>query len=685
MNKPPGQPSLSEQKMRLIWTGIVIVLAILMVYGQVRNHAFIDFDDYEYITENPHVRTGLKFENVVWAFTSYHSNNWHPLTWISHMADVALFGLNPGGHHLVNVLFHTANALLLLLVLLKMTGALGPSAFVAALFALHPLHVESVAWAAERKDVLSCFFWLLTTLMYLRYAEKPGMGRYLPVAAMFTLGLMAKQMLVTLPFVLLLLDYWPLGRWQPPARARNAAAAATPRPEEKNIPDTPPAEKKAGPRRARKQSPRTTDALAGAAGAVRAGASGGPIPAKERPVPATRLVLEKLPLFILAAVAAVIVFTVQLHSGVLYNLPQFPLTVRIGNALVSYVAYLGKMFWPVDLSVFYPHPLHTLGGGKIIGAAGLLLAVSALVLAQAKRRPYLAVGWFWYLGTLVPVIGLVQVGVQAMADRYTYIPLIGIFVMIAWGGRDFLAWLSGREAAVAAALPAVPARAPAGGKPPAPGPPAASGQRQREDAVAESRGSGKEGQKDAAAAGRGRKAKRYGRITGSAALAILAILAFLTWRQAGYWRDNITLYEQAIRVVPDNYWAYNNLGAALAARGQLDAAADLFAKSLAIMPTYPGANRNMAVYLYKKGRYTEALPFLETALKVQPRNPEFHVIRGAVLLKLGRREEAAAAFRTALEIRPGDPDAAAGLQEAAPTTTPSLPKTAPAGSTQDVN
>jgi len=552
---------LSRQSKQWRWICLIMALMALMtltVYGQVRQHAFIDFDDYEYITENPHVRTGLTLDNIVWAFSSYHSNNWHPLTWLSHMVDVELFGLNPAGHHLVNVFLHIANSLLLLAILRRLTGAAGPSAFTAALFALHPLHVESVAWAAERKDVLSCLFWLLTMAMYCRYVERPGWKRYLAAATVFAMGLMAKQMLVTLPFVLLLLDYWPLGRWRP--RARKTAGGMT------------------------GQLPEDGGSLSSPG----------------------RLVSEKIPLFILAAVAGVIVFTVQLKSGVLYNLPEFPLTVRIENALVAYVVYLGQTFWPVDLAVFYPHPLHTLPPWKVAGAAGLLTAISAAVLWTGKRRPYLAVGWCWYLGTLIPVIGLVQVGVQAMADRYTYIPLIGVFIMIAWGGRELITRISGFLSPV---------------KPP-------------------------------------------GTIAVGLAVAALLVLSILTWRQVGHWRDNVTLYEHAARVVPDNYWAYNNLGAALAAREQLDAAASLFAKSLGILPSYPGANRNMAVLLYKKGRYAEALPFLTTALKVQPRNPDLHFTRGAVLLKMDRRAEAAAAFREALSLRPGDPDAAAGLQEA---------------------
>ncbi len=563
--------SLSRQKKTALWICLCTALLTFAVYGQVKDHPFIDFDDYEYITENPHVRSGLSIDNIVWAFTSYHSNNWHPITWISHMVDIQIFGLNPAGHHLVNVCFHILNTILLLLLLRRMTGDLWPSAFVAALFALHPLHVESVAWAAERKDVLSTFFWLLTTWMYVRYTETPDWKRYGLVILIFALGLMAKQMLVTLPFVLLLLDYWPLGR------------------------------------------------IAGRGG--------------QKQAPVSRLIVEKIPLFALALSAAIIVFVVQQQSGVLYSLTPFPFQIRLENALVSYVGYMGMMLWPVNLAVFYPHPLDSLALWKVLGAAGLLIAISAAVIWKGRRHPYLITGWFWYLGTLVPVIGLVQVGVQAMADRYTYIPLIGLFIMIAWGGSDVVSSLSRQQFI--------------GTKRDQPG-----------DVVLPP--------------GRPEKTQKAGkaelfvpsRIIFGLGVAVLLILSFLTWKQVAYWRDNVTLYTHAARVVPDNYWASNNLGAALASRGQIDAAVTWFAESLKIMPYYPGANQNMAAALYKQGRYEEAEPLLAKALKLQPRNPDLHVTLGAVLLKMGKNAEAAAHFQEAINLRPGDGNAAAGLREA---------------------
>ncbi|MCK9391168.1 MAG: tetratricopeptide repeat protein [Syntrophales bacterium] len=626
--------NLSRQTKNIFWICLCIALLTFAVYGQVQDHPFIDFDDYEYITENPHVRSGLGIDNIVWAFTSYHSNNWHPITWISHMVDVQLFGLNPAGHHLVNVCFHIFNTILLLLLLRRMTGDLWPSAFVAALFALHPLHVESVAWAAERKDVLSTFFWLLTTWMYVRYTETPDWKRYSLIVLFFSLGLMAKQMLVTLPFVLVLLDYWPLGRMAGEVRQRRDTGAGRPvtASSKSTTPET-------GGKTKKKKGLSNSGAAAAAGGKqiksladslrMNMGESG----EGKRQAPVSRLIVGKIPLFALALIAAIIVFVVQQQSGVLYSLTPFPFQIRLENALVSYAGYMGMMLWPVNMAVFYPHPLDSLALWKVLGAAGLLIAVSAAVIWKGRRHPYLITGWFWYLGTLVPVIGLVQVGVQAMADRYTYIPLIGLFIMIAWGGRDVVLFLSRQQ------FIGTKCNQPGGAVLP-PG-------RQEKTQKAG-------------------KAELFvpGRIIFGLAVAVLLILSFLTWKQVGYWRDNVTLYTHAARVVPDNYWASNNLGAALASRGQIDAAMTWFAESLKIMPHYPGANQNMAAALYKQGRYEEAEPLLARALKLQPRNPDLHVTLGAVLLKMDRKAEAAAHFQEAINLRPGDGNAAAGLREA---------------------
>jgi len=363
---------------------LILVLTTLGVYWEVRNFDFVTFDDYTYVAGNPNVHSGLSKSGLVWAFTRFHANNWHPVTWFSHMLDCQLFGLKPGMHHLNNLIFHTANTLLLFLVLGRMTGALWRSAFVSALFALHPLHVESVAWVAERKDVLSTLFWMLTMWAYVRYSERPSPTRYLLIFPFFIFGLMSKPMLVTLPFVLLLMDYWPLGRLQ-------------------------------------STLPEKGDKL------------------KTPKLTILRLIAEKIPLFVLVALLSVVTFFAQEEA--VQSLDSFHLKARIANGLVSYAAYIRKMFWPNDLSIFYPYP-QILQLWQATASGFFLITMTILFVRMGRRRPYISVGWLWYLGTLFPVIGLVQVGTHAMADRYTYIPLIGLFIMIAWGVPDLLGnWL----------------------------------------------------------------------------------------------------------------------------------------------------------------------------------------------------------------------------------------------------
>lgn len=351
---------------------LCLCLATLAVYWHVLDHGFISYDDDKYVTKNANIQKGLTLESIRWSFTTMSVSNWHPLTWISHIIDYQFFGLDPGGHHLTSLLLHIANTLILLFVFKRMTHMLWPSVFVAGLFALHPLHVESVAWVAERKDVLSTFFCLLTLWGYTRYVERPEVNRYLLPLVFFALGLMAKPMLVTVPFVLLLLDYWPLQRF-------------------------------------------------------RFGQSGN-----------GRLILEKSPFFVLSAASCVVTYIAQKSGGAVISSEVYPFTLRVANALVSYIGYIGKMLWPSKLALLYPHPL-ALSWWQIAGASLLLIAISLLAIKNASRRPYFIVGWLWYLGMLVPVIGLVQVGAQAMADRYTYMPLVGIFVIIAWGTPDMVA------------------------------------------------------------------------------------------------------------------------------------------------------------------------------------------------------------------------------------------------------
>jgi tetratricopeptide (TPR) repeat protein len=367
---------------------LLLAAVVACAFWQVGRCDFTNLDDPQYVTENKHISGGLTIEGVKWAFMSGYAANWHPLTWMSHMLDVQLFGLNPAWHHVINLLFHIANTVLLFLVLFRMTKGLWQSAFVAALFGLHPLHVESVAWIAERKDVLSTFFWFLTMGAYIRYIEKKGLGRYLALLVCFALGLMSKPMLVTLPFVLLLLDYWPLGRLMMQGR----------------------------PFRLR---------------------------------PAGPLILEKLPLFAMAALSSIITYAAQQEGGALSSLEALPLGARIANAFVSYAVYIGKTLWPADLAVFYPHAM-TLPLWQTLPAVLFLAVATAAVIRLGRKWPCLPVGWLWYAGTLVPVIGVMQVGTQARADRYTYIPLVGLFIMAAWAIPQLLkAWRYGKQALAA--------------------------------------------------------------------------------------------------------------------------------------------------------------------------------------------------------------------------------------------
>ncbi len=374
-------------KDRYLRAALVLLIVVTgFVYLPVRDFRFFTaYDDGLYVVENDHVRSGLTAAGASWAFANFDAYNWHPLTWLSHMTDVALFGMEPGAHHAVNVVLHLVNSALLAFVLARMTRRPWPSLAVAALFALHPLHVESVAWVAERKDVLSALFLLLALHAYLRYCERPGAVRYLAVAVFFLLGLLSKPMIVTLPFILLLLDYWPLGRFE---------------------------------------------------------ASAGVTPAEARFPPTTpgRLVLEKVPLLALSAASCIVTFIAQGRHGLVRTVAEFPLDTRVANAVVSYASYVGQTLWPLRLAVFYPHPALSdpLTTWAIVGSAVLLLAVTAAAWALRRRRPYLLAGWLFFLGTLVPVIGLVQVGEQAMADRYTYIPLIGLFTMGVWAIADIV-------------------------------------------------------------------------------------------------------------------------------------------------------------------------------------------------------------------------------------------------------
>jgi len=367
---------------RMVGLSLLLILATWAVYVPVGHHSFVNYDDNRYVTENPHVTAGLSWPGLKWAFTSYDESNWHPLTWLSHMLDCELFHLNPAGHHYSNLFLHVLNVLALFWVFEQATGCVGRSLMVAALFALHPINVESVAWVAERKNLLSMLFFILSLGAYRRYVRGPGWKRYAILLGSFALASMAKPQVITLPFVLLLWDYWPLQRIASPS-----------------------------------------------APAVRGNRS---------PKPVSWLVLEKLPLFAMSALSAVVTIKAQSAGDAVGALTRYAFSIRVENAVVSYARYLGKALWPSHLALLYPHPLTSLNPWQVVGALSVLLAVTVFVI-RMKHRRYLLVGWLWFLGTMVPMIGLVQVGVQAMADRYAYLPFVGCFLMISWGVGDSVA------------------------------------------------------------------------------------------------------------------------------------------------------------------------------------------------------------------------------------------------------
>jgi len=519
---------------------LLLIVITLAVYWQTRNHEFVSYDDDAYVTENPHVQAGLTRQAIIWSFTTTHVANWHPLTWLSHLMDCQFYGLNPSGHHLTNVLFHLVNTLLLFLLLNRSTGASWRSGFVAALFAVHPLHVESVAWVAERKDVLCTLFWLLTMWAYIYYVEKPRLHRYLLTLLTLGLGLMAKPMLVTLPFVLLLLDYWPLGRFQ-----------------------------------------------AGPAGSNDQGQVQGPLSSVKTRSPSSRLIWEKVPFFVVSLASCVVTFLVQQKGGAVETVEAFPLTIRIGNALVSYVSYMGKMIWPQSLAVFYPHPGTSLPGWQAVAAGLLLIFITIGVIRAGRKRPYLTVGWLWYLGTLVPVIGLVQVGAQALADRYTYVPLIGLFIMISWFIPDLLA-----------------------------------GWRHR------------------------------GIVLGGAAVTVVSALMVCTWMQLQHWKNDITLFEHALKVTANNYLAHDSLGNALAQKGMLEQAIARYQEALRIKPNLVNTHNNLGVALLKRGEINRAIAQYYQALQLKSDSAETHNNLGVALFNLGQLDKAIGHYLTAIKLDP---------------------------------
>jgi len=552
-----------------------LVVCIAAVYWQMIDHEFVTYDDNVYIFENRMVQSGLNWNSLVWAFTSGTQANWHPLTWLSIIVDYELFGLNAGWHHLMSAILHAINTVLVFFVFRKMTGTFWPSTFIAAFFGLHPLHVESVAWAAERKDVLSAFFWLLTILVYVRYVRRPHFKRYALVILFFALGLMAKPMLVTLPLLLLLLDYWPLGRIQ--FRKRNPLS----------------------------KDPATISLANG----------------DDRGTSLSKLLMEKVPLLGLSAVSSIVTFQVQRHGGAVFSLEIMPVTVRLENAVVSYVIYMRKMIWPSDLAVFYPHPGHGLPVWESVAAAALLLAMTALFLWLAREHRYLATGWLWYMGTLVPVIGIVQVGIQALADRYTYVPLIGLTIIIAWGSQELvknwrfkgplLASLSGVSLLVFTTLTWF------------------------------------------------QVATWHDSISLFSHAVEVTKRNYLALSNLGLGKMNkdrpdeaITHLTEALEIAPLIPDIHNYLGMAFARKGKVAEAIVQYREAVRLKPDHQAGNFNLAVALNRQGNTEEAITHFEEALRLNPYDAEAHNNLGAAYGKEGKMEEAIDHFREAVRLRP---------------------------------
>jgi len=575
------------------------VLAVTLVFGQTLLHGFVDYDDSSYVYENPQVARGLTVEGVALAFSQSHAFNWHPLTWLSHMLDCQLYGLqHPGGHHLTNVLLHAATAVLLFLVLRQMSGDLWPSAFVAALFAVHPLHVESVAWVAERKDVLSGLFFVLTLIAYVAYARREfSLFRYLLVTALFACGLMAKPMLVTLPFVLLLLDYWPLGRvgggrWAVGGECEEAGGA------------------QCEVRRPRLTAPRSLRPVHTSP------------PTAHRPPPTSstsRVLLEKLP-WIGMTIASCVVTQLAQQEAV-KSLERYPLPWRVGNALFSFVAYLGQLVYPAGLAVFYPHPGDSLPYWQIAGASLVLVGITLAVVALRKKHPYLLVGWLWYLGMLVPVIGLVQVGSQGMADRYTYLTQIGLYLAVAWGATHLLRTVPYLRSAFVVAASAVVAVLTCASWL------QASYWLSSESLWAHAR-----------------------LVTPGNYLADTNLGIILAGR--GQLDDAVVAFEEALNIRPDDAKAHNNLGDILMRRGQVEDAMPHFRKALKINPNYAEAHYNLGIALRRRGQVDEAIAHFRQAVKIKPDHAKAHNNLGEALTFQGNLEDAIPHFQEALKIEP---------------------------------
>ena len=510
-----------------------LIIITLVAYWQVFEFNFVDYDDSDYVVKNLFVNTGLNTSNAAWAFTANVSANWHPLTWLSHMLDCQLYGLNPFGHHLTNLLLHISNTLLLFFLLSRMTGLPWRSGFVAALFAIHPLHIQSVAWIAERKDVLSTFFLLLTIFAYVRYTQKPNIKRYLLVLFTFALGLMSKPMLVTLPIILLLLDYWPLNRYDNLHNKQGISHITF----------------------------------------------------------FWKLVREKSPLLIMTIISCLITYNAQHAGGALSTLDSISIGIRIANALVAYIAYILKMLWPQGLCVLYPHPINHLPVWQVIASGLVFACITYLAIRSIRRLPYITIGWLWYVITLIPVIGLVQVGEQAIADRYTYIPLIGLFIAIAWLIPDLLEQhlkLTSRQNTLLA-LPAI---------------------------------------------------------------ILICILATSTWYQLKPWENAITLYERALRCTSNHTSVQKFLINKLVGRQRYEDAIALLTNAMKDGYNKAEAHDGIGLVLVRQGKIEEGISHYKIAMRLKPKMSEPHNNLGTAYARLKKFDQAAAELRKAIRYEP---------------------------------
>ncbi|MFC1515912.1 tetratricopeptide repeat protein [Thermodesulfobacteriota bacterium] len=550
-----------------IVTGLFLTAMTLFCYWQVQRFDFINLDDTDYVTENRRVRDGITLEGAKWAFTTNRSANWHPLTWLSHMLDCELYGLNPTGHHWTSLMFHMANSLLLFLVFNQMTGTVRRSAFLAALFALHPLHVESVAWVSERKDVLSTFFGLLSIAAYIRFVRKRRLFSYFLCMLFLCLGLMAKPMLVTLPFVLILLDYWPLGRFDTDTDVRPPTGGIV-------------------------WGHRVLD-----------------------------LVREKIPLFVLVFLSSIVTLAAQSSKGAVQTLDVFPFPVRLSNALVSYAKYIYKTVWPLHLSIHYPHPGDALPVWQSAGAGVFIAVVTYWAVRRARAYPYVAVGWFWFLGTLVPVIGLIQVGGQAMADRYTYIPVVGLLLIFTWGATALFEnsrWRNGALAAGAVIILSALAI---------------------------------------------RTYAQIGHWENSITLYENAIRvndrSDLVHNNLGSalldqdFPDKAAFhFKKALGINPVNEDARNNLGNLLVDRGNFEEAERHYRKILRNNPEHAIAHYNLGILLLKKNQPKAAYLHFAEAIKINPDFAEAYNYIGVLLARQGKFNEASVFYAKSLQINP---------------------------------